>query len=150
MTPGCCLGISTASFFPRNNGEGCFQMSERTCLQEAWIDVISLTWGSLGASILGKDHVGGGGRLVSRRLDRGLSDTAWRLAFPEATVEHLVKRCSDHNPLLLRCCTPEEARKDRPFRFLAAWCGHADYTPLVRNAWNKDSGDVTLALHNVR
>lgn len=36
-------------------------MSERTCLQEAWIDVISLTWGSLGASILGKDHVGGEG-----------------------------------------------------------------------------------------
>lgn len=42
-------------------------------------------------------------RLVSKRLDRGVGDYSWRLKFPEATVEHLVERISDHSPLLLRC-----------------------------------------------
>lgn len=40
-----------------------------------------------------------GNRLVSKRLDRAIGDHNWRMNFPEATVEHLVKRNSDHNPL---------------------------------------------------
>lgn len=44
-----------------------------------------------------------GGTLISRRLDRGLGDHAWHMRFHEGTVEHLMRRQSDHNPLLLRC-----------------------------------------------
>jgi hypothetical protein len=75
-----------------------------------------------------------GNRLVSRRLDRGLCDIEWRMRFPEATVEHLVRRQSDHNPLLLRCCTGVSSSVGRPFRFQAAWCTHDDYHEIVKQA----------------
>jgi len=75
-----------------------------------------------------------GGLLVSRRLDRGLCDVDWRLSFPEAIVEHLVRLQSDHNPILLRCCTGVSSRADRPFRFQAAWCTHEAYPEIVKAA----------------
>lgn len=75
-----------------------------------------------------------GGRLVSCRLDRGLCDHLWRMEFPEASVEHLMRGTSDHNPLLLRCSNMLASRQERPFRFLAAWCGHPDYGSVVREA----------------
>lgn len=91
-----------------------------------------------------------GGRLVSRRLDRGLGDTTWRMEFPKASIEHLVKWCSDHNPLLIQCSIIDPSRKERPCKFLAAWCEHVDYPMVVRNAWRKEQGDVGQALYNVR
>ena len=87
-------------------------------------------------------------RLVCKRLDRGVCDYRWRLKFPEATVEHLVKRHSDHNPLLLRCNHVASSRQDRPFRFQAEWCTHQDYPGVVMEAWKKAS-DVPSALHQV-
>lgn len=89
-----------------------------------------------------------GGRLVSRRLDRAICDP-WCMAFPEATVEHLVRRYLDHNPILIRCSSLVGAREDRPFRFLAAWCTHPDYPDIVRNTSRNQNGDVSLALHKV-
>lgn len=78
-----------------------------------------------------------GGMLVSRRLDRGLGDHNWRLKFPEGVVEHLMKRHSDHNPLLLWCYLREQWRGACPFRFQAAWCVHEGYKNVVRNAWER-------------
>jgi len=90
-----------------------------------------------------------GGRLVSRRLDRGLCDIEWRMRFPEATIEHLVRRQSDHNPLLLRCCTGVSPSAGRPFRFQAAWCTHEDYHEIVKQAWRKDTCNISVSLKNV-
>jgi hypothetical protein len=88
-------------------------------------------------------------QVVSRRLDRGVCDTRWRLQFLEATIEHLVRRQSDHNPLILRCSHPSPSPTSRPFRFQAAWCTHVDYPPLVKKAWDRDRGNVAKSLHNV-
>lgn len=88
--------------------------------------------------------------MISRRLDRGLCDDNWRLNFPEATVEHLVRRKSDHNPLLLRCTNNVSVPSGRPFRFLAAWCTHEEYPDIVRGAWWSSGGSVSNALKNVR
>lgn len=71
------------------------------------------------------------------------------MQFPKATVEHLVEKHSDHNPLLLRCCHSTARREGRPFQFQAAWCTHADYNSVVSKAWNKGIGRVPLALKNV-
>lgn len=90
-----------------------------------------------------------GGRLVTRRLDRGLCDHSWWMEFPEATMEHLVRRRSDHNPLFLRCGIHVGKREERPFRFIAAWCTHSDYPNIVRETWKRENGDVPMALHKV-
>lgn len=84
--------------------------------------------------------------MVSKRLDRAVGDHSWRMGFPEATVEHLVKRSSDHNPLLLRCNEGGNNVVDRPFRFLAAWCTHESYADVVKEAWNRGKPDVLGSL----
>jgi hypothetical protein len=56
--------------------------------------------GSFGSKFTWQGHCRGG-RMVYRRLDRGFSNHDWRMVFPEASIEHLVRRQSDHNPLLL-------------------------------------------------
>ncbi|KAK2392667.1 hypothetical protein QL285_066003 [Trifolium repens] len=90
-----------------------------------------------------------GSRIVHRRLDRSFCNYDWRMKFPEATVEHLVRRNSDHNPILLRCSNVMMAQEDRPFRFQAAWFTHNDYPNLVRNTWNRNGGNIVHCLHNV-
>ena len=81
-------------------------------------------------NILGKKKCNNG-QIVSHRLDRGVSDHSWKMLFPEASVEHLVKRHSDHNPLLLRCTHGVVSSNARPFRFQAC-CTHEEYPLLVK------------------
>jgi len=73
-------------------------------------------------------------RIISKKLDRGLANVAWRLAFPEAFVEVFCRLHSDHNPLLLRFGGLPIARGNRPFRFEATWTDHEDYANLVDRA----------------
>lgn len=86
--------------------------------------------------------------IVSKRLDRGVGDYRWRMNFPEATVENLMKRQSDHNPLLLRCHHMDTDHHNRPIRFQAKWCTHKDYLGVVKHAWG-DSSDVFTDANNV-
>jgi hypothetical protein len=44
-----------------------------------------------------------GQRRIFKKLDRGIANLPWQLAFPEAYVEVLRRLHSDHHPLLLRC-----------------------------------------------
>ncbi|KAJ4837308.1 hypothetical protein Tsubulata_046410 [Turnera subulata] len=68
------------------------------------------------------------------RLDRMLCNKLWRLQYPEATVFHLPKICSDHRPLLLRpVATDNPSTGSRPFRFQAAWLLHADFSRFVKD-----------------
>ncbi|GAU48983.1 hypothetical protein TSUD_245740 [Trifolium subterraneum] len=90
-----------------------------------------------------------GGRIVHRRLDRSFCNLDWRLKFPEATVEHLVRRHSDHNPILLRCSNAMTCHEGRPFRFQAAWFTHSDYPQLVKNTWSRDRNNIIGCLQNV-
>jgi hypothetical protein len=104
--------------------------------------------GSFGSKYTWQGHCRGG-RLVYRRLDRGLCNHDWRMKFLEATVEHLVRRQSDHNPLLLRCSNPLASKEDRPSRFQAPWFSQTDYPPLVKETWARDKGDIVRCLKNV-
>jgi hypothetical protein len=67
-----------------------------------------------------------GQRRISKKLDRGIANLPWQLAFPEAYIEVLCRLHSDHHPLLLRCGKILKRNGPRPFRFEAAWLTHPD------------------------
>ncbi|PNY14401.1 ribonuclease H [Trifolium pratense] len=89
-------------------------------------------------------------RILSKKLDRGLANISWRLAFPEAFIEVLCRLHSDHNPLLLRFGGLPTAAGPRPFRFEAAWINHEDYAEVVDRAWQSANHNLPLALNNAR
>ncbi|MCH80273.1 RNA-directed DNA polymerase (Reverse transcriptase) [Trifolium medium] len=104
--------------------------------------------GSFGTNFTWQGHCRGG-KMVHRRLDRGFGNYDWRLKFPEATVEHLVRKHSDHNPIFLRCSNAMVCREGRPFRFQAAWFTHNAYPNLVKNIWARDRSNIVQCLQNV-
>jgi len=89
-------------------------------------------------------------RILSKKLDRGIANVDWRLAFPEAFVEVLCRTHSDHNPLLLPFGGLPLAREPRPFRFEAVWINHADYSNLVEEAWISSNHNPIAALNKVK
>lgn len=89
------------------------------------------------------------GRMVSKRLGRCVCDHGWRMIIQAASVQHLIKRQSDHNPLIMRCIHQVSAKEARLFRFQAAWCTHGDYSQVINRAWNKCKGRVVAALNEV-
>lgn len=93
-----------------------------------------MIWLILGARLLSSTNVEA--HMVSHCLDRGLCNHRKRMQFPEATVEHLVRRHFDHNPLLLRCSKVVSSRD-------------GDYHNVVRNVWRKKPGDIALSLFYV-
>ncbi|XP_039684948.1 uncharacterized protein [Medicago truncatula] len=89
-------------------------------------------------------------RILSKKLDRGLANIDWRIAFPEAFVEVLCRLHSDHNPLLLRFGGLPLSRGPRPFRFEAAWIDHKDYEELVKNSWRHSHHNISTALNKFK
>ncbi|XP_057420539.1 uncharacterized protein LOC130714634 [Lotus japonicus] len=87
---------------------------------------------------------------ISKRLDRALADSDWRLAFPEAFVEVQTRMHSDHNPIIVRCNVPSVISGERPFRFLAAWVNHEAYRSVVTNAWRGPGGDLREKISRVQ
>lgn len=87
---------------------------------------------------------------LSKRLDRALVDCNWRTQFPEAYVETLFMHHLDHSPLLLRCTGEVLDRKNRPFRFQAAWLTHGDFSRVVHNAWHQGNHIVSQSLNHVQ
>ncbi|RYR06916.1 hypothetical protein Ahy_B05g074233 [Arachis hypogaea] len=74
---------------------------------------------------------------LAERLDRGLSNLEWQIAFPEAYVKHLSMFNSDHSPICLQLSNAvTQNRRRRPFRFLAAWITHPDFGNFGDAAWN--------------
>ncbi|XP_019457635.1 PREDICTED: uncharacterized protein LOC109358024 [Lupinus angustifolius] len=90
------------------------------------------------------------GRSISKRLDRGLSNSSWRTAFPEGYVENLTKLHSDHSPLLVRCGGKPEYTCNRPFRFQVVWTTHLDFDNVVQVAWQHGARGVVEGLDRIR
>ena len=57
---------------------------------------------------------------IKRRIDKGIANISWPLAFPKATISHLGAINSDHAPILLDT-NPNDNFSYRPFRFEAVW-----------------------------
>lgn len=79
--------------------------------------------------------------LIWKRLDRGLSNTAWTLLFPEAHLSHLPKINSDHCPILVNLFSHHVPTRDSaPFRFQAMWLSHPNFTDFITDLWQSGQG----------
>ncbi|KAB5569276.1 hypothetical protein DKX38_003069 [Salix brachista] len=75
--------------------------------------------------------------IIWKRIDRGLSNSAWRLLFPEAHLSHLTRINSDHCPIMIRLDSNHSInRVCIPFRFQAMWLSHPDFATVIRDSWN--------------
>ncbi|KAJ4839856.1 hypothetical protein Tsubulata_030162 [Turnera subulata] len=80
------------------------------------------------------------------RLDRALFNRLALVQFPGATLTHLPRACSDHNPIFLRTeGIHSTSPRSGKFKFLAAWVAHKDFGEFVSNKWDKD-GAMPVAL----
>ncbi|KAL6518454.1 hypothetical protein OROGR_018956 [Orobanche gracilis] len=52
--------------------------------------------------------------------------------------------------MLLRCGGMDICRKNRPFRFMASWASHPDFTEVVRKGWEKTGGNMLSRLSDVQ
>jgi hypothetical protein len=146
--PWLAIGDFNDILLPNEQKGGVFSLakadvSARNIDKCGFIDV-----GSFGTKFTWQGHCRGG-RFVQHRLDRSFCNYDWRLMFPEATVEHLVQRHSDHIPILLRCFNNVGNHENRPFRFQVAWFTHSDYPNLVKNTWARDRHNIVGCLQNV-
>ncbi|XP_019160483.1 PREDICTED: uncharacterized protein LOC109157057 [Ipomoea nil] len=70
------------------------------------------------------------------RLDRALCTVEWRQRFPDASVQHLPRICSDHAPLLIRLDTGSRRGSSAHFKLQAAWLADGGFRDVVIQAWN--------------
>ncbi|KAI9128709.1 hypothetical protein K1719_000192 [Acacia pycnantha] len=78
------------------------------------------------------------------RLDRAVCNTLWLQLFPNSSVDHLPKIMSDHRPIMIKLGLCHlSGPMDPPFKFLAAWLSHSDFSSIVHRIWQ--SGDDLMA-----
>ncbi|KAL3363180.1 hypothetical protein AABB24_012466 [Solanum stoloniferum] len=74
---------------------------------------------------------------IFKRLDRILGNQRLMNLFPTMKIKHLIKKGSDHSPLVLECSqNTEEIIK--PFKFLNFWAKHSSFEKLVEEHWRLD------------
>ncbi|KAA3460810.1 LINE-type retrotransposon LIb DNA, Insertion at the S11 site-like protein [Gossypium australe] len=81
-----------------------------------------------------------GGTFV--RLDQALANDAWMTSFPQPLVSHLPHIKFDHQPIFLSTRPGLNMDKGRPFRFLADWTKHNNFSTFVKYKWNFASNMV--------
>ncbi|XP_075652129.1 uncharacterized protein LOC142622523 [Castanea sativa] len=83
---------------------------------------------------------------IKIRLDRGIANITWRLAYPKATLSHLGTIGSDHTPIVLDT-SPQTKFAHRPFRFEVAWLRDERCASVIDSAWNDEpSGSEFIQL----
>lgn len=73
--------------------------------------------------------------IIMKRLDRNFANEDWISLFPEASVTHLPRTHSDHNPLLIEVTPKKRASQGKPFRLETFWCRHPNFINLVKDRW---------------
>lgn len=68
------------------------------------------------------------------KLDRILISSPWENLFPLTVVQKLVRKLSDHNPLLWDTMDKKE-KKVQTFRFDTSWDKHPDFLNKVQQVW---------------
>ncbi|KAH9670348.1 reverse transcriptase domain-containing protein [Citrus sinensis] len=87
---------------------------------------------------------------VYKRLDRAICNDKWVENFPNASMLHLPKVCSDHRPILVRFEKIQSAcSSPKPFRFLASSLTDKRFESLVSSIWQPDMNYLQSAKHFV-
>jgi hypothetical protein len=74
---------------------------------------------------------------IKQRLDRGIPNIHWRLAFPRVAVYHLGAINFDHASLLIDT-NPADGTYPRPFCFEAMWANDPRIFIVVDDAWQRN------------
>lgn len=77
---------------------------------------------------------------IRERLDRGISNLPWRLAYPNVTITHDPITNSDHNPIILSLFRSTE-HAPKPFKFKGFWLRDESCLSVVAAAWHSVGGD---------
>ncbi|KAK6126773.1 hypothetical protein DH2020_039481 [Rehmannia glutinosa] len=75
---------------------------------------------------------------IQERLDRCLANIQWASRFPDYVIEHQVRICSDHCPILTswKKRVPRNSnRKSHVIRFEKMWLEDESCKPAIHNAW---------------
>ncbi|XP_019158195.1 PREDICTED: uncharacterized protein LOC109154910 [Ipomoea nil] len=92
----------------------------------------------------------GGCTVTRRRLDRVFWNIDAQEAFQEAKARVLTRTHSDHHPIsFVRVAGAAPNRRNRPFRFEAAWLAREDYRAIWKKAWSDNSYNVVRAIYDV-
>ncbi|GLT46247.1 hypothetical protein SLA2020_200180 [Shorea laevis] len=86
------------------------------------------------------------GQVIRERLDRVWCNTDWKLYFPEASVFHLPRVHSDHNPILLDLEPSKQSCGKRPFRLEKFWVDHPEFQNLVQVCWGNNDHNTSQCL----
>ncbi|XP_019242274.1 PREDICTED: uncharacterized protein LOC109222363 [Nicotiana attenuata] len=74
-------------------------------------------------------------RRVWKRLDRVLVNQEWMNIYDSTNVNHLVRICSDHSPLLTIAKNASQPTI-KYFRFLDFWINENGFKEVVKQAWD--------------
>ncbi|XP_057803553.1 uncharacterized protein LOC131018874 [Salvia miltiorrhiza] len=79
---------------------------------------------------------------IMERLDRALGSATWAAMFPGYEVSHLLRKSSDHCPILLNLDKDlrEIQNRPKPFHFEAMWLKDDRCLPFCANLWNSAEG----------
>ncbi|XP_071905811.1 uncharacterized protein [Coffea arabica] len=80
--------------------------------------------------------------VVWQRLDRALHNGAWNELFRSSKVFHLLRGCSDHAPLLIRC--GDVTAMASFFHFLNVWRNQLEFLAIVWEAWQIPVGATDM------
>ncbi|XP_075658855.1 uncharacterized protein LOC142628694 [Castanea sativa] len=84
---------------------------------------------------------------IKSRLDRGVANISWQLAYPRATITHLGAIKSDH-ALILMDTNPSDSFAHIPFRFEIVWLRDDRCSAVIEDAWKgKVSGSEFIKLY---
>ena len=87
-----------------------------------------------------------GGTYTRVRLDQGVANPAWTIAFPSTIVEHKSAATSDHVPIYVRLVHDACRRAPRSFKYEIAWERDPGLQPMVQGAWANGAGDSVLSI----
>lgn len=88
---------------------------------------------------------------IKERIDRAWSNVEWYHKFLQASVKHLLRRCSDHHPILLSPGHDSTQRtKSKGFRMLTAWFSHLEFEKVVMEAWPTPGVPLMQAMDTFR
>jgi hypothetical protein len=74
---------------------------------------------------------------IREKLDQALTNDAWNLKFPNATLQNMEYCRSDHQPILMELDIDESQERIGPalLRFEAKWLKEAQFRQVVEEAW---------------
>lgn len=73
---------------------------------------------------------------IQERLDKVLSNSAWRILLPQAIVRHLPTHKSDHKLIILHMY-PFYPSRLKPFRFEKMWIRDPSIGLVISSSWSK-------------